>query len=309
MTTILVVDDSGMDRRLAGGLLEKQTDWTIIFAKDGRDALHQIELHVPDIVITDLQMPNLDGLELVEAIRNDYPLIPVILITAKGSEEIAVRALQKGAASYVPKRRMAADLVETVKLVRAASYENQAQKRLMLHRMQTTDCEFLLENDLKLVPSLIAYMQELSGIMGICNEADRLRIGVALEEALINAIYHGNLELSSELREKTARSYYNLAKERSELDPYKDRRVRFVATFTRNEAVFTVHDEGVGFDPGQIPNPTDPAFLDRPCGRGLLLMHTFMDEVRFNESGNAVTLVKRAVRGTGSLDSVESVES
>jgi len=310
MTTILVVDDSAMDRRLAGGLLEMESDWTVIFTKDGCEALSQIELRVPDIVLTDLQMPKMDGLELVKAIRADYPLIPVILFTAKGSEEVAVKALQTGAASYVPKRRLAADLVETVKLVRAASNENQTQRRLMLHRMQATECHFTLENDLKLLPPLISYVQEYSGIMGICCETDRLRLGVALEEALINAIYHGNLELESSLREDDSKKYYNLGRERAQQDPYLNRHVYFSAKFTREEAVFTVQDEGVGFDPGQIPNPTDPAFLDRPCGRGLLLMHTFMDEVRFNESGNAVTLVRRAVpRETGSLENVESVDN
>ena len=310
MTTILVVDDSAMDRRLAGGLLEKESDWTVIFAKDGSEALSQIELHVPDIVLTDLQMHEMDGLELVKAIRADYPLIPVILFTAKGSEEVAVKALQTGAASYVPKRRLAGDLVETVKLVRAASQENQTQRRLMLHRMTETECRFSLDNDLKLLAPLISYVQEYSGIMGICCETDRLRLGVALEEALINAIFHGNLEFESSVREENSKKYYELGKERAQQDPYKTRRVHFSAKFTRDEAVFTVQDEGVGFDPGQIPNPTDPAFLDRPCGRGLLLMHTFMHEVRFNETGNAVTLVKRAVpRASGSLENVESVDN
>ncbi|MBW3542246.1 MAG: response regulator, partial [Planctomycetes bacterium] len=76
MTRILVVDDSAMDRRLAGGLLEKRAGWSVLFAVDGRDALEQIELHIPELVVTDLQMPNMNGLELVAAVREDYPLIP-----------------------------------------------------------------------------------------------------------------------------------------------------------------------------------------------------------------------------------------
>jgi len=54
-----------------------------------------------------------------------------------------------------------------------------------------------------------------------------------------------------------------------------------------------VRDEGSGFDPAALPDPTAPANLERVSGRGVLLLRTFMDEVIYNELGNAVTLVKR----------------
>ena len=54
-----------------------------------------------------------------------------------------------------------------------------------------------------------------------------------------------------------------------------------------------VRDEGPGFDPATLPDPTDPSNLERVGGRGLLLIRTFMDEVRHNESGNEITFVKR----------------
>jgi anti-sigma regulatory factor (Ser/Thr protein kinase) len=63
-----------------------------------------------------------------------------------------------------------------------------------------------------------------------------------------------------------------------------------------------VRDEGPGFDPGGLPDPTDPANLERPCGRGLLLMKTFMDEVRYNDRGNEVTMRKRCRSGISELN-------
>ena len=110
MATILVVDDSPVDRHLAGKLLEKHAGLTVAYATDGRDALTVMERSAPDLVLTDLQMPEMNGLELVEEIRIHYPTVPVILMTAHGSEEIAIQALRVGAASYVPKRNLAKDL-------------------------------------------------------------------------------------------------------------------------------------------------------------------------------------------------------
>ena len=95
-TLLLVVDDSAMDRRLVGGILEKNPDWSILYAVNGKQAIEEIEKHIPDLVLTDMQMPEMNGLELVTAIKEDYPLIPVVLMTAQGSEEIAVQALRRG---------------------------------------------------------------------------------------------------------------------------------------------------------------------------------------------------------------------
>src|SRR5690349_13770360 len=105
MPTVLVVDDSPIDRRLAGGLLENHFACDVQFAADGKEALQQIERVAPDLVLTDLQMPEMNGLELVAAVKRDYPFVPVVLMTAQGSEDLAAEALRRGAASYVPKRR------------------------------------------------------------------------------------------------------------------------------------------------------------------------------------------------------------
>ena len=59
----------------------------------------------------------------------------------------------------------------------------------------------------------------------------------------------------------------------------------------QQEAVFVIRDEGEGFDPELLPDPTDPANLERVCGRGLLLIQTFMDHVEHNERGNQITMI------------------
>lgn len=296
MTTVLVVDDSPVDCKLVGGLLDRETEWNVVFAPNGQEALDQIELHIPDLVLTDLQMPEMDGLELTSSVRKQYPLIPVILMTSKGSEEIAVKALRRGAASYVPKRKLAQDLVETMRLVLSAASEDRSYSQLM-NRMVSNECQFILENDLSLIASAVHYLQEMVSNLNICDETDRLRVGVALEEALLNAYYHGNLEVSSELREQDHEAYYDLAQLRTRQPPFSERRIYVEAKLSPDEAIYVIRDEGNGFDVSEVPDPTDPANLERPCGRGRLLMQTFMDEVRYNDRGNEVTCHKRRTPG------------
>lgn len=292
MPTILIVDDSAIDRRLAGGLLASIDEAKVEYAIDGSDALVKMELHVPDIVVTDLDMPSFNGLELVEVIRKAYPMTPVILMTAQGSEEIAVQALRAGAASYVPKRQLSLQLGETVQRVLQAARLDRGHLRLM-RRLVREEMEFVIENDLDLVASMVQHFQDTALAIGICDETDRMRIGVALQEALTNASFHGNLEMCSDLREGDHREYYELAMQRSSQPPWSERRIYATGRFTAGEVEFRIRDEGKGFDPGCLRNPVDPANLDRASGRGLLLMHSFMDEVRYNATGNEVTLIKR----------------
>jgi CheY-like chemotaxis protein len=291
MPTVLVVDDSLLDRSLAVGLLEKLPDYTVFQAVDGRDALEQLELHLPDLVVTDMLMPHLDGLQLVAEVREQYPLVPIILMTSGGSEELAVQALQQGAASYVSKRTLVADLVETVDRVLTGSLQVRGRARLA-NRLSSYHVEFQLENDLSLILALSGFLREEAQRLRLFTHAECLRVGVALEEALLNAYYHGNLEISSEIRETDHHEYHRLAVERSGQLPFSDRRITVSLSIDRQQAVYQIADEGPGFDPATLPDPTDPANLDRPCGRGLLLMRTFMTTVEYNSTGNSVRLTK-----------------
>ncbi|MEK6260230.1 MAG: response regulator [Planctomycetota bacterium] len=304
MPTVLIVDDSSTDRLRAGGLLDQMEDFSIEYAVDGSDALIKMELHVPDMVITDLDMPELNGLELVAVMRKAYPIVPVVLMTARGSEDIAVQALRAGAASYVPKRLLNTLLADTVRQVFQFSREDRGRIRLM-RRMAEQQVRFDIENDHELIASLVQYLQHGAACMGVCDDADRVRTGVALQEALTNASFHGNLEVSSSLREIDHRAYYDLARERTVLAPYAQRMIHVSARFTLDEAEFCIRDEGPGFDRSSLPDPTDPANLERPCGRGLLLMQTFMDEVKYNASGNEVTMIKR--RKSPATDRVQGI--
>lgn len=290
MPDVLVVDDALIDLKIAGRLLEQEGGWNVLFARNGVEALDQVEAHLPSLVVTDLQMPELDGLELVERMRDGFPLIPVILMTAAGSEQIAVKAIQSGAASYVPKSELWTDLVPTVTRVLAAADERRG-RRLVLNCL--AELHYELYNNLELLSAVVSELRQTVRDRSLFDDRDALRFATSVDEALLNAYYHGNLEVSSELRMEDAGSYHSLADERRTQEPYASRRIRLRLGITREHVSVSIGDEGPGFDASQLPDPTAPGFLERPCGRGLLLMKTFMDEVSFNEQGNEVTLLKR----------------
>jgi serine/threonine-protein kinase RsbW len=104
------------------------------------------------------------------------------------------------------------------------------------------------------------------------SDHDIFGIRLALEEALINAIKHGN-QMD---RSKLVRIAYHVFPERFEIH---------------------ITDEGAGFDPCEVPDPTAVENLERPCGRGLMLMRHYMSEITFTQRGNCVSMSKVARNG------------
>lgn len=292
MSTVLVVDDSEVERQVAARLLQQLGSVTVVFAGDGNEALERVCEGVPDLVLTDLQMPGLSGLDLVVALRASHASVPVVLMTAYGSEETAADALRRGAASYVPKANLARDLAPTVartlELWRARDAEVNVNALLV-----ETWHRFELENDPALVSPLVATLAEQARLRGICDGAQSMFLSIALDEAISNALHHGNLEVDSRLREEGMVRYLAELTQRRHREPYSHRRVHVDARIKAGVATYVVRDDGPGFDRARVPDPLDPENLTRASGRGLVLIQTFMDEVTFNEPGNEITMVKR----------------
>jgi anti-sigma regulatory factor (Ser/Thr protein kinase) len=239
-------------------------------------------------------MPEMNGLELVSAVKDDYPHIPVILMTAQGSEEIAAEALRCGAASYVPKLRLADDLIATLNQVHDAAQSEQAQSYLM-HYMTAADAEFELPNDSTIIRACLKHLLNMLRCLPLGDVTERMRVGIALQEALNNAYYHGNLEVVSEAGHNSRR-FEKVAASRIYEEPYIHRRIHVRAEISRQQAVFTIRDDGTGFDVASLSANDTSAVSSTVRRRGITLMQSIMDEVTFNETGNEVRLVKNAVQ-------------
>ena len=223
---------------------------------------------MPDLVLTDLNMPEMDGLELVGAIRGRFPRVPVVLMTAFGSEEVAIRALEAGAASYVPKRKLESDLVETLRDVLGVVQAARDQARLSEF---LTECEikFELGPESGAVMPIVARLQAATAELNLVDETERIRVGVALQAVLQKALSSG------------ANGRHQL-----QLD----------ARLSRSAATFVLTHEGPPGQSALAGAENETAALAGEADPWWLLAESFMDEVRFDAASNQLTMVKHGHR-------------
>ena len=115
-TTFLVVEDSPTMRQLISFSLKRFEGCKIVEAVDGVDALKKLSTETIDIILTDINMPVMDGLKLVKLVRENEKLkhLPIVIITTEGAEEDRERGLKLGANAYIAKPIQSSHLIKTI---------------------------------------------------------------------------------------------------------------------------------------------------------------------------------------------------
>src|SRR5215469_10550908 len=117
---ILTVDDHPLVRQGIAGLVGVQTDMVLLAeASDGREAIQQFRTHQPDVTLMDLQMPEMNGIDALIAIRNECPEAKIIVLTTYAGDVQILRALKAGAQAYLLKSTLHKELLETIRAVHA----------------------------------------------------------------------------------------------------------------------------------------------------------------------------------------------
>ena len=206
-----------------------------------------------DLVITDLDVhstsaptPNGNG------IANDNP------------EHI--KAFQVSAANFARSEFDEAELKELVATLLDYKIRHVDGKESVQELHESIDFE--LPSAISLMHIVLEYLMKRVEKLGVV-KAEQSNLFVALDEAFVNAVKHGNKFDAKKL-------------------------VRVTAEVSKHEARFTIEDEGEGFDVNSIPDPLDPANLFKTSGRGVLFIYNIMDEVKYNERGNRLTMIKRS---------------
>lgn len=296
MANVLLVEDSTTQAVALRQLLEEHSH-TVHHVSNGQLALTALSEMPMDVVVTDMNMPEMNGLQLVETMRADYPHVPAILVTAKGSEDLAAEALQKGASGYVPKTHLNTLLNDTILDVLGVMRADASFSKL-ISTLRRNVFEFEMPTDGELISPLVSLLMQVISGMELIGGVDMNRLGVAIEHAVANAMYRGNLDLGPKETPSNHAIIYedetnDLIEQRKSESPYKDRKVFVVADARKDEIRITVRDEGNGFDHSSLPASVDSTSLTEETGKGLVLMKSFADDLIFNETGNEVTIVKR----------------
>lgn len=213
-----------------------------------------------DLVITDLD----DEDAAPEATNNGDSCLPKM--PEKDLREKVVKAFKICATNF-RRENFSEDelkfLVETV-LNYKARFVDKTKTVQNLHEK----IEFEIPSAISLMHAILDYLMNRVEKVGVVTSASS-NLFIALDEAFVNAVKHGNKFDAEKL-------------------------VRITAEVSTEEARFTVEDEGEGFDIAAIPDPRDPENLFKTSGRGVLIIHNVMDEVRYNERGNRLEMIKRS---------------
>ena len=137
---ILVVDDHPVVRQGVAGLVGGQPDMSIVGqASNGREAIQQFRTHHPDVVLMDLQMPEMNGLDALMAIRDEAPEARIIMLTTYAGDVQVLRAIKAGARGYLLKSALHRELLETIRAVHAGKKFLSAEASYELAEHSTDD--------------------------------------------------------------------------------------------------------------------------------------------------------------------------
>lgn len=254
---ILIVDDYD----------DLSTALTDVFGKTGHvvkvtetrnEAVDLIENNDFDLIITDLDGENMTA-ETADEAKSDC--LPDVVSDSRSR----VKAFKICVPNYGGKDFAEEDLknfVETTLNYKAQFVDRKEQVQNWREKI-----EFEIPSFISLMHAVLNYLTKRVEKNGVVGSEDS-HLFIALDEAFVNAVKHGNKFDSSKL-------------------------VKISAEVSSKEARFTVEDEGEGFNVNEIPDPTNVENLFKTSGRGVLIIHNVMDEVRYNERGNRVEMVKR----------------
>lgn len=266
---ILIIDDHD---DLATALREKysQLGHEVVIIESRREALNAPKIENFDLVITDLDDSEKFVTTMNQKNGNGSECLPevetAVAATAAANHTESVKAFKICGTNF---RRDEFNEDELKTLVEIAlNYKTKFvdQREIVQHLHE--NIEFELPSVISLMHTVLDYLIRRVEKVGVVR-SENSNLFIALDEAFVNAVKHGN-----------------------KFDTRKN--IKITADVSTKEARFTIEDEGEGFDVSAVPDPCDPENLFKTSGRGVLFIYNIMDEVKYNERGNRLTMIKKS---------------
>ena len=261
---VLVADDDRLVLELMTSFLTK-LGYQALPAGNGGEALRVFRQGGVDMVLSDVKMPGLDGLDLLKAVKEAQPRTPVILISGYSDTDSLVTALNHGAQNFLRKPIRFDELSQVLDRVRLTMNLHRAQANSPLIQEQSTS--FVLPSRQEYIGEFLHHLTQMAIMVGFAELDLESSVKMAIDEAVINAMEHGN-------------------------QGDQDKTVEIETEVSSQRLLVRIKDQGEGYDPDQVPDPTDPDNLASNRGRGLFLIRAIMDQALIHPPGNLITLIK-----------------
>jgi serine/threonine-protein kinase RsbW len=254
---ILIIDDHD---DLASALSEvfTETDHFVEIAENRTDALNVDNINSFDLVVIDL-----DGEKYASKSTANGNMPECLSVTSTGEN---VKAFKICASNFRRDEFNEDELKNFVETI--LNYKTQFVDKIEVVRNLHEKIEFELPSAISTMHAVLEYLMKRVEKIGVI-DVEKSNLFVALDEAFVNAVKHGNKFNAQKL-------------------------VKISAEVSTKEARFTIEDEGEGFKISEIPDPTNPENLFKTSGRGVMFIHNIMDEVKYNERGNRLEMVKKS---------------
>lgn len=287
---ILIVEDDYGSREYLLNLINLE-GYEVRAAVNGEEGLAEYKSFDPDIIISDIQMPVMDGLQMLNILRQDKSDTIFIITTAFGSEDYAIEALRLGANNYLKKpikRNSLIGLINKYKLI----VESHKLARKAEGKLLKKDFTLEFRTDINHIPSIISQLVSELGVELDDSEITNIELG--LDELITNSMEHGNLGITFD--EKVVASNDNtmlqLYAEKMKNRKLAKRKIKVKYKLRKKYSEWIITDEGKGFDWKLIPDPTKGAQLMELNGRGIFITHFLFDEMEYLGKGNKVRVRK-----------------
>ncbi|MCK5536823.1 MAG: response regulator, partial [Bacteroidales bacterium] len=282
---ILIVEDDLASREYLKNAIEIEGH-EYKAAENGREGLEIFSEFKPDLVLCDIQMPIMDGLELLEAIRGKKSNSIFIMITAFSTEDYAVKAFHLGANNYIKKPVRQSDLIGLLQKYEAVVKNRKAVAPKvpgnLLHR------EFVLEfpTHTEMVPKVVDYLIQETG--NLFSSDEKISIELGLVELFTNSIEHGNLEISFQEKSEALKNgkLERLYEDRLNDPKLASRKIRVQFEMIGSRCTWIIEDEGKGFDWKDIQSNIEEERLFDLNGRGIFICQFLFDELEYSGRGN-----------------------
>ncbi len=292
---LIVVDDS---ISMVDGLVKilQVSGYNADPAYNGQDALRKISAKEYDLILCDIEMPGLTGLDLLKHVRQDYDEIPFVLMTGFLEQEYFIRAIQLGASDFIRKPIDTEHLLNTIQLqLNKKTEDSDVQKAItkfdMVEFNSVIDPAMFDEVDFSKTFTMF-FRYNLNLHSSLINE-----LLLCIEEILYNSLIHGTLKLNMKERTLNHAQYKDVIKAKLQDPEIAKKRINIMMKVDLQNKLltFTVEDQGDGFDYDfwlKKINTSQSIQLDE-YGRGISIIYHLCDKLTFDKGGRRISIEKK----------------